>query len=294
MAEAAQKRLWYVRRAGRVRGPYPHRQISREILLGRIRAPDTLSQDRERWQPLTELPELVPEAMRHPGSAGANERLTLARLREDERQRDRRAGHAAPVANDRRRGDRRNVESFEPAVVHARREGEDESTEGNLLLPVAVVLTAIISLAMYLFWYRPAAPVPVRNCDADAAPAVDWSGCSLPDRSLGRADLREANLGGAILTRADLHAANLLRADLHQANLEAADLHGASLREARLSGAVLRGANLELADLRDADLGFVILEGARLSGAKLDGARLGFAVWNDGRVCAADSIGECR
>ena len=199
-------------------------------LLGRIRAGDTLSRDGEHWQSLAELPELVPEAMRHAGSSGAGERLTLARLREDERRHDRRAAHPAPMAPDRRRGDRRNIESFDVTAVPVRRGSADEAAERNLLLPAAVALTVIFSLAMYLFWYRPAVPVAVRNCEAQAAPAVDWNGCNLTGRALGRADLREANLGGAILARADLHAANLTRADLRQAHLEAAGLHGATLR----------------------------------------------------------------
>jgi hypothetical protein len=297
MAETSQRRLWYVRRAGRVRGPFPPGQISREVLLGRIRGNDELSHDRESWRALTELPELVPETLRHAAGPDAGERLMLARLREDERGRERRAGRKSLTGVDRRRGDRRTVESFEAVAVRSRRAqraaGED-TEERNLLLPAAVVLTIVFSLAMYFFWYRPAVPPPARDCQAAPAPAVNWSGCGLAGAPLARADLREADLGNANLSGADLQGANLLRADLSYANLENAGLRGAQLREANLTGTLLRGANLATADLRDANLGYAILEGARLEGVMLAGARLDKAIWPDGRVCAPDSIGECR
>jgi len=297
MAETSQKRLWYVRRAGRVRGPFPPGQISREVLLGRIRGNDELSQDRESWHALRELPELVPESLRRTSGLDVRERLVLARLREDERRHDRRAGRKSQAGLERRRGDRRTVESFEVLAVRARREAEEEekdAKERNLLLPAAVVLTIVFSLAMYFFWYRPAVPPPGRDCQAAAAPAANWNGCQFAGRPLARADLREANLGNAILSGADLREANLLRADLSYANLEGAALRGAALREADLTGALLRGADLAQADLRGADLSYAILDGAGLQGAKLAGTRLGKAVWSDGRVCAPDSIGECR
>jgi hypothetical protein len=297
MAESSQRRLWYVRRAGRVRGPLPPRQVSREVLLGRIRADDELSQDRESWRAPHEWPELVPEALRRAGGPGLRERLVLARLREDERLHDRRAGAGAQSGGERRHGDRRTIESFEPQALragHARPEREEESAAPNLLIPVAVTLTIGFSLAMYFFWYRPATPPPGSHCRAPAAPAVDWNACNLARRALARADLREARLGNAVLARADLRGANLLRADLRYANLEGADLRGAVLREAMLTGARLPAADLRETDLRDADLGHAVLEGARLEGARLSGARLGDAVWSDGRVCAPESIGECR
>ncbi len=53
-----------VRTKGRTgRGPSPAEQISREILLGRIRQNDELSTDGENWRPLRTLPQLVPEVM---------------------------------------------------------------------------------------------------------------------------------------------------------------------------------------------------------------------------------------
>lgn len=297
MGETSQRRLWYVRRAGRVRGPFPPGQISREVLLGRIRGGDELSQDRESWHSLTDLPELVPETLRRTGGSDAQERRMLARLREDERLHERRVSRKSHADFERRRGDRRTIESFEAVAVRAhraRRTAEEDAEGRNLLLPAAVVLTVVFSLAMYLFWYRPASPPPGHDCQAVAAPAVNWNGCNLSGRPLARADLREANLGNATLAGADLQGANLVRADLSYANLENAGLRGAQLRGANLTGALLRGTNLMQADLRDASLSYAILEGASLQQAMLAGARLDKAIWPDGRVCAPESIGECR
>ncbi|MDF1523792.1 MAG: pentapeptide repeat-containing protein, partial [Trueperaceae bacterium] len=64
---------------------------------------------------------------------------------------------------------------------------------------------------------------------------------------------------------------------------------------ADFSGADLRGAHLAGADLRGADLRGANLEGAFAPGdaVKLDDALLGGAVWIDGRVCGAESVGTC-
>jgi hypothetical protein len=291
-----QSRLWYVRRAGRVRGPFPPGQISREILIGRIRDGDELSQDRELWRPLAQLPQLMPEAMRHAGTREDQQRLTLARLREDERSQDRRHGKPAAEGTDRRRNDRRNVESLE-VVAHRERVARwaaEPGEERNLLLPAAVIMTTIVILAMYFLWYRPAGDTGVRDCAAAPAPGINWNSCDLAGRNLNRADLSRANLANAVLLRADLHGARLDGADLSYANLEAANLGGTSLQAVNLKGAVLRGADLSGSVLQEAELGYADLLGANLGGARFTGARLGKTIWVDGRVCAADSVGECR
>jgi len=292
------KGLWFVRKDGRIRGPFPAGQIAREILLGRIRENDELSSDREHWQPLSALPQLVPEAMWHTDTEEGQQRLLLARLREDERLHDRRGpGHSLADSNQ-RHGDRRTVESFD-VVAHRKRvtrwaAAEETKEERNLLLPAAVIMITLFILATYFLWYRPAVPLAERDCQAAAAPAVDWNNCEMPGRILRHADLSRANLSNAKLTGADLQGTQLRAADLSYASLEGADLRGANLRAANLKGALLYGANLSLSDLRDADLGYANLQAANLNGMSLSGAKLGRAIWTDGRVCSADSVGECR
>jgi len=296
------KDLWYARKDGRIRGPFPAGQIAREILLGRIRENDDLSTDRERWRPLRVLPQLVPEVMQHADTEEGRQRLLLARLRLDERLHDRRGPGHAPVEMNRRHGDRRNVESFDVVVprerdirvaAEARAAKAKAKNERNLLSPAAVIMIALFILATFFLWYRPVAPQAEHDCGAAPAPAVNWSGCEMLGRMLRHADLSRANLSSVKLTGAYLQAAQLRAADLSNANLEDVDLSGANLRAANLKGALLNGANLSLSDLRDADFGQANFQGANLTGAKLTGAKLGQAVWVDGRVCADGSVGRC-
>jgi len=156
MISHAGKGLWYVRKDGRIRGPFPAGQVAREILLGRIRKNDELSVDREHWRHLSALPQLVPAVMQHVDTEEGRQHLLLARLREDERLHDRRGPGHAPAATSLRHGDRRTVESFE---VGAHREdmttAEGAKGERNLLLPAAVIMISLFILVTYFLWHRP-------------------------------------------------------------------------------------------------------------------------------------------
>lgn len=115
-------------------------------------------------------------------------------------------------------------------------------------------------------------------------PGVDMHGASMASMRLDKADLQGANLSGAILQLSSLEGANLMLA-----NLEKAHMHGTNLRGANLMLANLMGVNLLDADLTGANL-----RGANLQGAIIIKARFDNATWTDGRVCAVESIGECR
>jgi hypothetical protein len=152
MAELTNKSLWYVRKGERIRGPLPAAQITREILLSRIRENDDLSADCEHWRPLRALPQLVPAVMQLAETDEGRQHLLLARLRVDERLNSRRGPGYAPVGSDRRRGDRRTVESFDVVAQHEREmrtADEREKEDRNLLLPVALVMIVLLILAMY-------------------------------------------------------------------------------------------------------------------------------------------------
>lgn len=73
-----------------------------------------------------------------------------------------------------------------------------------------------------------------------------------------------------------------------------ANLRGADLSGANLQGAYLKGADLHAANLKGANLVDAYLFEAKLDGADLSGANLSMAIWQDGRVCAFDSIGTCK
>ncbi|MBT2989194.1 MAG: pentapeptide repeat-containing protein [Candidatus Thiodiazotropha sp. (ex Ctena orbiculata)] len=116
------------------------------------------------------------------------------------------------------------------------------------------------------------------------APGVDMHESSLASARLDRSNFERANFSRSIF-----QLANLKEANLRLSNLEFAHLHGVNLRNANLMFANLSGASLFDADLSGADLRGANLVGAILIKAKLDGA-----TWTDGRICAEDSIGECR
>lgn len=92
-------------------------------------------------------------------------------------------------------------------------------------------------------------------------------------------DFSGRNLSRLHLVGFDLGRCNFRGADLSDSNLERCDLDEAVLERADLSG-----ANMKLTDLR-----LTGMKGARLDRALLDGA-----IWQDGTICAKNSIGSCR
>lgn len=296
--QSAEKALWYTRREGDVRGPYPAGQIGRYILLGRIRDTDEVSQDAVRWEPLGAHPELLPPEMLDADSEEGRQRLLLARIREDERSgRDRRGGAGGRDGHDRRRLDRRAPEP-EPVVRHRRararfsqRRGGDSPTDVRV---VAILAALVLALTVVFVRYTPPVQHDNAQCSAAPAPGVDWNNCHRPGLHAPGADLLAAHMYSMDLTGSDLRGAHMHGADLAYATLSIADLQGADLSDARLTGAGLRNADLRSARLTDADLSYAVLQGARLAGAKLRGARLDHAIWVDGSVCAQGSIGYCR
>ena len=84
-------------------------------------------------------------------------------------------------------------------------------------------------------------------------------------------------------------------------DLSGADLHsapwmfGKNLQSINLSGADLRNANLQGAELYYADLRNANMIGAKnVDAAYVNGACLDGAIWIDGSICQAGSIGGCR
>ena len=127
------------------------------------------------------------------------------------------------------------------------------------------------------------------NCTLADLRGKDFSNLTMP-----QANFEAARLDGATFRNADLRAANFQVAlapgiDLSGANLESAPAFATYMKDANLQGANLTRANFTRATLEGANL-----KGANLEGTILVGTRLGGATWTDGRVCAAESIGECK
>ncbi len=299
--QSLDSQIWYTRKGGAVRGPFPTGMVRRFVLLGRLDEDSDVSPDREAWFRLGDIERLVPEELKHLETPEDQERLLRARLREDERRRDRRHDDDDAGRERRRGSDRRGPEPEILVVRRAARERELEHTAAaprrSMVLAwsiLGVVLGGLLIAGIYAGMSAPRGTEPVRNCDASAAPEVDWGNCSLEGAKLDGAALMGARIDNADLHSAALRGADLTRSNLAYSNLSTADLRYANLSHAILLGTGLRSADLRNAILRQADLSYADLRGAQIGGADLEGARLDKAIWIDGRVCAAGSLGDCR
>lgn len=293
--------LWFTRRNGEIRGPHPGGLISRFLLIGRLTPDDEVSQDRENWQRIREHPELIPDELQHADTPEGRERLLRARMREDERLRDRRAGSpSAEVDHDRRGPDRRRPEPPE-VISHRQKRAQWLSRQKASLdaamrgpTPWIVAASATLVAVLLFFWAtdRGAPPAPPA-CHLPPAPEVNWSYCRMPGLDLRGVDLSRALLRSTDLLGSRLDGARLVDADLSYADLQRTRLDRADLRGARLTGAALQNAVLTDARLDGADLSFANLTAASIAGARLNGAILDRAVWIDGRICSTGSVGTC-
>lgn len=292
--------IWYLRRKGVESGPFPAALISRYLILGRIHMDDEVSLNRVGWRPIHDYPELIPDVLSMPEGQARDALLLQERLREDERQRERRRRMEKLDTDDRQAGrDRRKPESSEFSQHRDLRETVlsvmPESVENTRRLPLVLVAVAVLLTLMAIVWFMPrqeSGSTP--DCGAPGGPGVNWSYCRKSGLTADKADLRNAilnnaTLTGARFTNADLSGADLSYADLRRASLSRADLTGARLTGARLEGALLNGA-----DLSGADLSYADIRGAVLTGVEFNGAILDRTIWTDGRTCAAGSVGTCR
>ena len=293
--------LWFTRMDGAVQGPHPSGLISRFLLLGRLTLDDDISLDGENWQPVRAFPRLIPEELHHGDTPEARERLLQARLREDERLRERRgSGPVPPEVRDMRVGERRQPEP-ETMLRHRRQRAEwlarpRESLDAAMRGPIPWVGAgaAILVAVILVVWSTDGVePGTLPDCHLPAAPEVNWSYCRMVGLDLRGVDLSRANLRNTDFLETRLDGARLSDADLSYADLRRTRLDDADLRGAVLTGATLQEAVLARANLEGADLSYVSVLAADLTEARLDGAVLDRAIWTDGRICANGSVGTC-
>ncbi len=77
--------VWYVQKGSRVQGPYSAHEVGRYLLLGRVRNTDRVSRDGELWEPVTQVPELIPEELLDLDTDVGFQRFVDARSRHDQR-----------------------------------------------------------------------------------------------------------------------------------------------------------------------------------------------------------------
>lgn len=76
---------WYVQKGSRVQGPFSTTEVGRFLLLGRVRNTDRVSRDGELWEPVTQVPELIPEELLNLQSDEGWNQFLKIRTDEDER-----------------------------------------------------------------------------------------------------------------------------------------------------------------------------------------------------------------
>ena len=266
-------RLWWVKRGGEPKGPFPAAVLENNITQGRIRPDDQLSRDREQWFPAGQYPDFDLLVKAGSGQAWARQL--------DERKAARRAETEGDAAGARSGVERRAPED---ADAVARRERSNRvwaslrdkpEARGVRWLPfvlVGVLMAGIFGLATQ----GTRSDADTTHCAAAPAAGVNWESCTLTDRSLRGTNLVGANLKNAKLVGVDLSDARLDGADLAYADLSGANLQGSRLAAARLTGARLVAATLTGVTLTGADLRF-----AELTNATFDGARLAGALFED-------------
>ncbi len=297
--------LWYVLIGDEVQGPFAAKLITRYLILGRIELSTEISQDRHAWKPISNYPELIPNALM-PNDDGVidQDRLAAARRWENERIKDDRRDIDQPLdqalgcverrelGEDRRQAKKSGIfrRQSDAGDRAATQRGEHRLVLISMLI-VVVLIGGIVGVAVNESWILDS---EFRDCNVAPGPGVNWNHCSRKGADLAEANLSDATMISMDLISADLRAAILVRADMSYANLTGASLSAANMGYANLVGADLRDADLTAASLLGANLAYADLRGARITDAEIAGAVFDRAIWLDGRICEDLSRGECR
>lgn len=247
---------WYVRHNEQIRGPYLSGEIRHQLVIGSLTLEDLISQDKEQWQSLLSVPEVIPPEMRAVEGDRSAKRLLEAR--------EKQGG-----------GDfqRRSMK--------------------GLWGPLSVLVGAAVAAVVIANWLWEPIVIGDPQCEAPPSPGVDWRYCRKNGANLANSDFTHANMSSVNLQGADLSEGTFESAILSYANLSDADLSYSEMNRANMKGADLQRAKLTYSNLESANLSFANLTGASLGGAKLENARLDNAIWLDGSECASGSVGKC-
>lgn len=282
---------WYIRSKsdGEIKGPFPSGQISQEMLLGRYKLDDEVSHDKEEWELIRNVAEIVPEIFTEDRDApGFKDRLAAARRWADERR---------GVDEIDTHGERREGESYENAEIkRLHRLAEKTKSKANpvaTFIQFAIVFAIVVTVVILAFQYSPEVENTV-DCSAPVQQGVNWSGCDLSGVKLSRQKIIAANLMNTNLQTADLRSTDLSHANLKFAQLHLANLKFVNFTKANLTGATLLGADLTGAVFNQANLSYANFRDANILSADFSRARLDNAIWIDGRKCRAGSIGTCN
>lgn len=57
------QKIWYVRKGSRVHGQFSVNEIRMFLVLGRVHPTDEVSLDHTFWEPVSQVPEMIPDAL---------------------------------------------------------------------------------------------------------------------------------------------------------------------------------------------------------------------------------------
>jgi hypothetical protein len=288
--ESSKSVTLYTRRDGVVKGPFPAGQISRYVLLGRIRPSDEVSEDKHNWTRVDQRADLMPEVMTLDLSIPENrERYEAARRWADER---RLTEDEEEISPDRRKPEAEELLAYRQTREEVIAQPSARQSRGILILLSTVTILAVV-IWVALEW-TPSPPQIIPDCKAIAGPGVVWDNCRKDGVELQNLDMHGAHIRNASLNGIKAQNIDLSDSQLQYTSFNLARLSGANFHSAKLVGASFRDADLRGADLRDADLSYANLTDAVLADARLEGAKLDHAYWIDGSLCAAGSVGRCE
>jgi len=131
---------WYVQKGSRVQGPFSTNEVGRFLLLGRVRNTDRVSRDGELWEPVTQVPELIPEELLNLQSDEGWNQFLSVRQATDERV------ASSPVAVERR-------SATEPVSTQLREEWQSQNVSdgSNSVLPWSLLGITLAALGVVLY-----------------------------------------------------------------------------------------------------------------------------------------------
>lgn len=280
--------LWYTRKNGAdVKGPFTVSIINKQLSIGRLDSNDEVSKDQINWLPVSKLIEFWADRSEN----------TVKQL--DERdgfdRREPQLSENSPTK--RNNNDRRAIENSDDIRRRQLRTNIMQKFRQRKQ-PLFWPFFAIVSLVFLVLWlgifHAESLPEPQSSCSDPASANVNWENCLKPKVNLENSDLSNAQLRNSQLSESNLMNAKLSGADLAYADLHSSNLSYSQMQNTKLKGANLKNADLSYADLSNSDLSYADLSQANLGGSKLDNARFDHAIWINGQICAAGSIGQCN
>lgn len=285
--------LWYLRHEGQVFGPFPSPQIEEALNMGEVTPEWEISLNENDWLSIADSAQFNTEI------STWNERDTEETVSWRDQRKQARArwlhesAGVTDVAHDPVKDAAvRDSIARDQIRTNALLQAEKAKRTSPWIGFLALGLIAGVGVTVWLGQGDKPIQAGISqavNCATALTDGANWTGCD--KRGLSQPGIKVRN---ARLDKAQLDDSRLQGADLAYASLRGASLRNAELVNVNLTGAELSGADLSGADLTGADLRYAVLTAANLTGTRLTGANLGKAAWNDGRMCAEGSIGECR